>query len=156
MGEVDFFNINPDIKKEPSLEEKFITEREEWNKRVEDMSSKMKSVLKVSELMTEVYTERQICIEYYHYLLSKLIIINKEYRRQYVEKYEYWTYKSNIRYPNETSKNNKIQTQLSDLLEKREILDNHSKFIQGTCSTIDNLIYAIPKRIEIEQITRGK
>lgn len=159
MPPQDFFNINPNPEEEPkkeSLEEKFAKERLEWSGKVAEMSQQMKSVLKVSELMTEVYTERQRCVEYYHYLISILIKINKEYRRQWSEKHDYWTWKSNIRYPNENSKNNKIQVELADILEKRELIDNHSKFIDKTASTIDNLIYAIPKRIEIEQISRGK
>ena len=72
------------------------------------------------------------------------------------EQWNFWTYKSNIKYPNAGALNNKIQTELADILEKRELLENHSKFIDKTTGTIDNLIYAIPKRIEVEQISRGK
>jgi len=159
MPQPDFFNINPNPEEAPkkeSLEEKFAKERLEWSGKIANMSEQMKSVLKVSELMTEVYTERQRCVEYYHYLISILIKINKEYRKQYSERHDFWSWKSNIRYPNENSKNNKIQTELADILEKRESIDNHSKFIQSTCATLDNIIYAIPKRIEIENIARGR
>ena len=72
------------------------------------------------------------------------------------EKWNFWTFKSQIKYPNAAALTNKIQTELADLVETREALDNHIKFIDKTLSTVDNLIYAIPKRIEIEQITRGK
>ncbi len=156
MPDTDFFNINPNIPKKETLVEKFSRERLEWGDKIANMSQQMKSVMKVSELMTEIYTERQICIEYYHYLISVLIKINKEYRKQYSERHDYWTNKSSIRYPNENSKNYKIQTELADILEKREMIDNHAKFIDKTVGTIDNLVYAIPKRIEIEQISRGK
>jgi hypothetical protein len=156
MTQPDFFNINPDIPKDESLEDKFARERLEWSQKVQDMSEQMKNVLKVSELMTTVYTERQRCVEYYHYLISVLIKINKDYRKQYADRHDFWSYKSQIRYPNAGALNNKIQTELADLYEKRELIDNHSKFIDKTVGTIDNLIYAIPRRIEIEQISRGK
>jgi hypothetical protein len=159
MPQQDFFNINPDpvpAEKKETLDEKFARERLEWSEKVASMSQQMKSVMKVAELMTEVYTERQRCVEYHHYLISILIKLNREYKRQYDERWVFWTHNSNIRYPNESQKGNKIQTELADLLEKREAVDNHSKFILSTCSTIDNLIYAIPKRIEVEQISRGK
>jgi len=156
MSQQDFFNINPNVPKEENLDEKFAKERLEWSEKIAGMSQQMKSVLKVSELMTEVYTERQRCVEYYHYLISILQKINREYRKRYSDRYEFWSWKSNIRYPNETSKVNKIQTELVDIIEKRETIENHAKFIDKTCSTLDNLIYAIPKRIEIEQISRGK
>lgn len=156
MPQQDFFNINPDVPKEETLEDKFSRERLEWSDKVAEMSEQMKSVLKVSELMTDIYTERQRCVEYYHYLLSILIKINREYRKNYAERWDYWSYKSQIRYPNNTALDNKIKTELADILEKRELIDNHSKFIDKTVGTIDNIIYAIPRRIEIEQISRGK
>ena len=159
MPPQDFFNINPDVPAEEpkeSLEERFSKERIKWGEKVATMSGKMKNVLAVSELMTEVYTERQICLEYYHYLISILIKINRKYRYSYDERWLYWSYKSNIKYPNAGALNNKIQTELADLLEKRELIENHSKFILRTIETVDNLIYAIPKRIEVEQISRGK
>lgn len=156
MSQQDFFNINPEIPKEESLEDKFARERLEWSGKVDEMSQQMKSVLRVSELMTNIYTERQRCVEYHHYLISILVKINKEYRKHYAERWDFWSYKSQIRYPNNTALDNKIKTELADVLEKRELIDNHSKFMDKTVSTIDNLIYAIPKRIEIEQISRGK
>jgi hypothetical protein len=156
MSQPDFFNINPDVPEKESIEDKFARERLEWSEKVAEMSEQMKSVLKVSELMTDIYTERQRAVEYYHYLISILQKINREYRKQWDERWVYWTHKSNIRYPNETQKGNKIQVELAPILEKRETIENHSKFIDKTIATIDNLIYAIPRRIEIEQISRGK
>ena len=138
------------------LSKQFEAERVDWKERVAAMNKKMKNIMSVSDLMTEVYTERQLCLDYYHYLVSKLIDINREYRRRYAERHDFWSYKSNIRYPNETSKNNKIQVELADILQKRELIENHSKYILRTIDTIDNIIYAIPLRIEIEQISRGK
>jgi len=152
----DFFNINPNIAPVESLEDKFTRERKEWGDKVANMSSQMKSVLLVSELMTEVYTQRQICLEYYHYLISVLVKINRKYKASFAERWDYWSYKSQIRYPNVGALNNKIETELAEMLEKRQLVENHSKFVLSTCNTIDNLIYAIPKRIEIEQISRGK
>ena len=155
MSLENFFN-ELDLKTETSLAGKFADERLEWNETVEKLSGKMKKIFDIPTLMTEIYTERSRCLEYYHYLISISIKLNRNYRAQQVEKYEFWTHKSQIRYPNETSKNNKILTQLADIVEQRETIDNHAKFILSTVSTIDNIIYAIPKRVEIEQMSRGK
>lgn len=152
----DFLNINPEVKEEISLEKRFEAERLEWGEKVAEMSSKMRKVFDIPELMTTLYTERQRCVEYYHYLISLLIGINRTYKAKYAERYDFYTTKSQIRYPNETTKINRIQVDLADILEKRETLENHSKFIDKTISTIDNIIYAVPKRVEIENIARGK
>jgi len=151
----DIFNLNSDKKLE-SLEERFAKERLEWSAKVADMSSKMKKIFDIPELMTELYTERQRCVEYYHYLISLMIKLNREYNATYAERQDYYTNKVQIRYPNETIKHNRIMVDMVEIVEKRATLDNHSKFIDKTVSTLDNLIYAIPKRVEIEQISRGK
>lgn len=142
--------------KKESLDEQFTRERLEWSTKVTNMGLQMKKVSNIPELMTDVYTERQLCVEYYHYLISVLIKLNKQYKKEYAIKYDYWSFKSQIRYPNESAKNNKIQTELADMLMQRETVENHSKYIDKTISTIDNIIYAIPKRVELEQISRGK
>lgn len=142
--------------KEESLEDRFARERLEWSEKIADMSAKMKKILEIPELMTYLYTERQRAAEYYHYLISLMIQTNKKYNASYAERFDYYTNKVQIRYPNESSKHNRIQVDLQDQVEKRAILDNHSKFMDKTIGTLDNLIFAIPKRVEIEQISRGK
>ena len=142
--------------KEESLEEKFARERLEWSNKIADMSSKMKQIFSIPELMTYLYTERQRAVEYYHYLVSLMITMNKTYNKAYAEKYDFYTNKVQIRYPNESTKHNRILVDLQEIVEKRAMLDNHSKFMDKTISTLDNLIFAIPRRVEIEQISRGK
>jgi hypothetical protein len=156
METSDFLNINPDIKSKESLEEIFEKERLEWTEKINQISLKMKNIFEISELMTYLYTERQRAVDYYHYLMSWLIKMNRNYNKSYAEKWDYYTTKTQFRYPNETSKNNRIHVELADIIEKRSHVDNHSKFILSTIQTIDNIIFAIPKRIEIEQISRGK
>lgn len=156
MERPDFLNINPDVKPEESLEDRFNRERLEWGVKVAEMSLKMKQIFEIPELMTYLYTERQRALEYYHYLVSLMIGMNKTYNKSYAEKYDYYTSKSQIRYPNETTKHNRISVDLADIIEKRAILDNHSRFMDRTISSLDAIIYAVPRRIEIEQISRGK
>jgi hypothetical protein len=156
MERLDFLNINPDVKPDESLEDRFSRERLEWSEKIAQISLQMKNIMAIAELMTTLYTERQRAVEYYHYIISLMNGLNKSYNKAYAEKYDYYTTKSQIRYPNETTKMNKIRVDLADIIEKRQALENHSKFIDRTIGTIDNIIFAIPKRVEIEQISRGK
>lgn len=142
--------------KEESLEDRFAREREEWSEKIAEISKKMKQVFDIPELMTTLYTERQRAVEYYHYLITLLIGMNKKYNAAYAERYDYYTTKAQVRYPNESTKHNRILVDLQDMVEKREMVNNHSKFIDKTIGTLDNIIFAIPKRVEIEQISRGK
>jgi len=152
----DLRNISDKLKTEESLEDRFTRERNEWNEKIANISKKMKNVFEIPELMTYLYTERQIAVEYYHYLISLMIGMNKKYNAAYAEKYDYYTNKVQIRYPNESTKHNRILVDLADIVEKRETVSNHSRFIEKTIGTLDNIIFAIPRRVEIEQISRGK
>ena len=138
------------------LVEKFAEERLEWKNKIDDMSQRMKKVFELNELMTIVYSERQRAVEYYYYLLSLLIKINKVYKLNYSKKYDYYSFSSQKRFPNERTKELTIEVELSDILEKRQMIDNHAKFMDRTIGTVDNIIYGIKYRIEIEQISRGK
>jgi hypothetical protein len=148
--------IHPDVQLEESLEDRFARERLEWSEKIAEISKKMKQVFEIPELMTTLYTDRQRAVEYYHYLVGLMIGINRKYNAAYAEKYDFYTNKVQIRYPNESTKHNRIMTDLADIVQKRATIDNHSKFIDRTIGTIDNIIFAIPKRVEIEQISRGK
>lgn len=148
--------IHPDVQLEESLEDRFARERLEWSEKIAEVSKKMKGIFEIPELMTTLYTDRQRAVEYYHYLITLLIGMNKKYNAAYAEKYDFYTNKVQIRYPNESTKHNRIMVDLGDIVEKRSAIDNHSKFIDRTIGTLDNIIFAIPKRVEIEQISRGK
>lgn len=143
-------------KEEETLEHRFNRERFEWTNKIKGMSEKMKDIFKVSELMTEIYTERQRAVEYYHFLLGAISKVGKIYRKSFADKYDYYSYKSQKRFPNEKLKENQILSEMSEVVEKREQLEIHAKFINGTIGTIDNLIYGIKYKVEIEQISRGR
>lgn len=139
-----------------SLEEKFSEERIEWKDTIKMMSQKLKKVFDLVELETIVYTERQRAVEYHHYLLTLYSKINKIYRKKHSEKYDFYTYQSQKRYPNKGDKEFQILTDIAETVEKKEAIHNHAKYIDQTISTIDNIIFGIKYRIELEQIARGK
>lgn len=149
--------VNPTSENAPieSLDARLSRERDEWGETVKSMSASFKKVTSLGELMVTIYTDRQRCVEYYHYLLSILVKINIRYRKEYAARYDYWTTKSQIRYPNESTKTNKIMSEMSKIHEQRESIENHANFMKNTLATIDNIIYAIPRRIDIEHISKG-
>lgn len=151
---INIFDFDENEKRE-SIQDQFSRERIEWNEKIKTMSAQIKRTLDLAELMTSVYTERQQCVEYYHYLLSILLKLNMKYRKEYAEKYDFWTTKSQIRYPNESTKVNKILSEMSKIQEEKETVENHSNFIKATIATIDNIIYVIPRRIDLEHLARG-
>ena len=139
-----------------TLEERFAAERLTWSAKIKEMSKAFSDIVKTGELMTEVYTERQRALEYYHYIISLLIKINKKYNKLYTEKWKFYKYSSQERLPNDKVIQIRIGSELADLQEKREALENHAKFMEGTVKTIDNIVFGIKYKIEVTQIGRGK
>ncbi len=157
----EFLNPEPETtsdekSEEDTLEKRFGDERLSWSNKIKGMSQKLSNIVQTGELMTEIYTERQLALEYYHYLIQLLIKMNKKYNKSYSEKYKFYKYQSQERLANEALIKLRINAELADLKEKREILENHSKFMDGTVKTIDNIIFGIKYKIEVIQIGRGK
>lgn len=154
----DFIKENPPENKEreDTMEVRFAKERVEWTSKVTNMSTMMRKIVDTAELMTNIYTERQRAVEYYHYLISLLSKIGKTYRKQFTEKYDFYTYKTQKRFPNERVKEIQIMADLAPTVFLKEQIENHAKFIDKTIGTMDNIIFGIKSRVEIEQILRGK
>jgi hypothetical protein len=155
MSQLDFFNINPDIEPEENLKDRFKRERSEWTVKIKELSSSLRSVLDIPALMVDLYSERQRAADYHHYIMSILSGVNKNYRTRWNERYEFYTLKSQVRYPNESTKTLRIQHELADIVEQREQLDNHAKYMLETLKSLDAIIYAINNRVKIEEIIRG-
>lgn len=139
-----------------TLEQKLSEIRKKWSEKIKEMSLLLKKIFDVQVLMINIYTKRQIALEYYHNIISLLTKINKNYRKQYSQKYNYYTFKSQQRFPNEKVKENQILSEMEDIISKKEALNNHAKFMAETIKTIDSIIYGMKYRIDIEQISRGK
>ena len=105
--------IHPDVKGEETLDERFERERKEWDAKIAELSSKMNKLVELPSLMTSLYTERQRAVEYYHYLYSLIIGMNKRYNAAYAERNDFYMFKSQIRYSSEGAKHNRILIDLS-------------------------------------------
>lgn len=126
--------------------------RADWLSKIEYMSPKVGEMAKLVELQTDCYTYRQRAVDEYYSIQAAYIRINSEYKREYGKLYDFYTNKSQIRYPNETSKAAKINSELSEVLAKRDLLDNHKDFMGETIKSIDAIIWGIKDRISIHQL----
>ena len=138
------------------LEDRFAKEILEWTKKIEEMSKKLRNLQELNDLLTEIHTERQRAVEYYHYLEFIISKITMKYRKQWAERYNYYSYESQKRFPNEKTKEIQILTDLSDIVLKRELLETHRKFMDSSIKTVDNITYGINHKIKIEELSKGK
>ena len=138
-----------------SVYDYFAGERLGWEKKIAALTDKMKNLNTLPDLQGSIYTDRQTATETVAYVQSLLISENKKYNRKYSERYDFYTFGSDKRYPTDTAKKDKIKVDMEDMEEIRMLLNSHLVFMKETVTTIDNMIYGISNRIKFEEITRG-
>lgn len=126
----------------------------EWLKRINELNSSMKTLEGIRDLQSKIVTERQIAVDYYHKVLGMLSTLNKEYRPLYAQKFEYFKREHPIKYT-DTAIVSQIQSILSAKIFDIELMNNHAKYMQETIKSIDDIIYAIQNRVQLEKLIRG-
>lgn len=139
---------------ENTLVKRFEKERSEWINKIQEFSDQLKHISYIGELMTEVYSQRQIALEYSHTLMEHLIKINKSIREKRHELYLHYTFNHDVRLDKDARESH-IGYDMSGILEKKDIVQNHFDYMRDTIKTIDNIIYAIKYRISLEEYQRN-
>ncbi len=135
------------------LKDKFAKEREEWQVKIKDMSTRMYRIEKLAEVQTDFLSNRQVIIEYNHELLSHLSSLNKIYRQKKRDKFEKYGTDYDLKLQ-KAEKEIMVDGDLAELKERVEILDNQIKFYNSTIQTIDHGLYGIKSRIQLEEFRR--
>lgn len=138
-----------------TLEEYIAQHQQQWSNVISEMNSMMKKFTDLPDLQMTIYSKRQNALDYYFNLLYQISAMSKEYKKQYAAKYNNYKVNSQIRYNSDTAINAQIASDLADVSYKLTLLENHSKYMQETIKTIDNLIYAISNRIRIEELIQN-
>jgi hypothetical protein len=138
---------------EPIIQ-RFKKEREEWRDRVTDMSERLRDIHNLSDLLTDLYSNRQISVEYSHTLMSHLTRVNKVFRERKVERFNHYTRDYDLRLDKDF-KYEHIYVDLCELVERRDLLQNHLEYFRETVRTIDNICYGIKHRMSLEEYRRG-
>ena len=138
-----------------TLEEYIAQHQQQWSNVILEMNNMMKKFADLPDLQMTIYSKRQNALDYYFNLLYQISAMSKEYKKQYAAKYNSYKVNSQIRYNSDTAINAQIASDLADVSYKLTLLENHSKYMQETIKTIDNLIYAISNRIRIEELVQN-
>jgi hypothetical protein len=138
---------------EPIIQ-RFKKEREEWRDRITDMSERLRDIHNLSDLLTDLYSNRQISVEYSHTLMSHLTRVNKVFRERKVERFNHYTRDYDLRLDKDF-KYEHIYVDLCELVERRDLLQNHLEYFRETVRTIDNICYGIKHRMSLEEYRRG-
>lgn len=137
-----------------TISKRFETERNYWKKRVSDLSKRIKKFDGLAELQVDVYSSKQELIEYYHYLQSIIFKKLQEYRKVYKKWYSYYTTGYDLKFNKEENKKIFIDSEMESILEIKNELENHLKFIERTMNNVESIAFGIKHRITIEELKR--
>jgi hypothetical protein len=130
------------------IKERFIEERGKWKDSIVGMAKRMKNISDLAELQVDLYTYRQEAIEYYYNLNLAVIKLEKKYsklKRKLVEELN----DKDIRY-GKTDMNVIVDGAAADHKHHMEIVKSQSSYLYETVKTIDNMIFGLKHRLEME------
>ena len=136
--------------KKETIIERFAREKREWRDLIEELTIKMRNINNLAELEVNVFSQRQIILEYIHKLMEIASAENRTYKKLLRDRIIYYTESYDIK----LDKPQKVmfsEVDLAGSLGRKDLLFNHLDYLRSTLETIDKMIYGIKWRIQIEQ-----
>ena len=132
----------------------FEAERAEWREKIQVISLNLKSIKTVAEAQIELFSTRQILLEYSYKLASIISKLGTKERQERARKLREYQESKDVRYgANETK--TMIEADLSEITQKIELVEGHRKVLDQTIQTVDHMLYGIKSRIALEEYLRG-
>jgi hypothetical protein len=134
--------------------EMFDNERAEWTEKIQVVSLNLKDIKTVAKAQVDLFSYRQILLEYSFKLAGIISKLNSRYRNDKSRKLREYSENTDVRY-GANEKTVLIEGDLIQVTEKIEIVEGHRKFIDQTVQTVDHMLYGIRHRIMLEDYLRG-
>lgn len=132
----------------------FEDERYEWKEKIQVISLQMKDIKTLAKAQVDLFSQRQVLLEYSYKLASIISKLNSKGRVERAKKLKDYSERSDIRY-GATEKTVLIEGDLTEISEKIELVESHRKFIDQTIQTVDHMLYGVKSRIALEDYLRG-
>lgn len=137
-----------------SYVERFATERTEWTAEIKGIAARFKNVEDLVDVQVDLYSKRQQAVEYMHQLMVLQSRLKKAWVTEYKKAYDALGLEQDFRYSEkEKQRLADEKTSLSKL--KLDVLQSHVDFFRETVKTIDNMVFGVKHRLEIEDFRRG-
>lgn len=134
--------------------ERFEQERNDWTEDVRGISSRFKNIDDMVDVQVDLYSKRQLGVEYMHQLMVLQSRLKKTWIAEYKKAYDILILDQDYRY-SEKERQRIAEEKTSASKLKLDILQSHVDFFRETIKTIDNMIFGVKHRLEIEDFKRG-
>ena len=137
-----------------SYVERFEQERNTWTEDIKGIASRFKNVDDLVDVQVDLYSKRQQAVEYMHQLMVLQSRLKKNWIAEYQKAYDSLLINQDYRY-SEKEKQRIAEEKTSVQKLKLDILQSHVDFFRETTRTIDNMIFGVKHRLEVEDFRRG-
>ncbi len=133
-----------------SLSEKFEKERNNYSLEIRRNIEKLNNIRDLKEAQIFFLSVRQRILEDNHTLIDTLSKLRKSYRQKKGKEWESVS-NQNIRYQSHEKKVI-VEGKTTDMQETVEIIENQITFMDGSIKTVDNVLFGLKTRIDIEKL----
>lgn len=134
--------------------ERFEQDRSKWTNLLKSMASRFKEINDMNDVQIDIYSHRQEAVEHIHKLIVVFNKIKKKYNTAFAASYEQLARNDDYRY-SEKEKIRFAEEKNGEIKFKMEMLQTQIDFFRETLKSIDNMIFGIKSRIDIEEYRRG-
>lgn len=145
-------NLDTSVKKD--FESEFTRERNEWTERIKLLAVRLKNIKEVAGVQVDLFSYRQILLEYNSTLLQVMTKLNSKLRKDRGDRLKYYSENHQIKY-GANEKTPLIDADLSELKERIEIVDTQIGFLNETIKTVDFMLYGVKDRIRVQEFLIG-
>lgn len=137
------------------ITKRFEREQREWNTKIDEMTSRMRDISVLSDVLVDALSQRQMALEKTHILMSVLSGINAQLRKKRKERFLYYSQSYDLVLQKD-QKNLFIDVDLEKLVRTQELFSNHLSYMRSTVDTIDKMLYGVKWRLQLEEYRRSQ
>jgi hypothetical protein len=142
-------NNNPENTK-TKISEKFQARRKEISSEIYENIEKLSNLKTLKDAQVNMLSLRQRLLEDNHTLLEHITMLRRKFREEKSTEMENLSRNLQLRYQS-NEKNVVIDGRTSSTKEYLEIFENQINFFNESIKTIDNIIFGIKTRLDIEK-----
>lgn len=122
-----------------------------WLNRIKELSKMFTDVNKLINLQVQLYSDRQVLLEYMHKLLRIVAKTSSKIKKAKKDLFDHYTQSEDYRYTT-NEKNSMIELDLREVLERMEHFDNQIDYCKESLKTYDSMIFGVKHRLSIEEV----
>jgi hypothetical protein len=144
----------PNVEQKIDFNQKFEVERGEWTDKIRELSIRMKNIRELADVQVDLYSSRQVLLEYSAKLGQVMVKLNAKFRKDRADRLKHYSENSQVKYGS-NEKTPLIEGDLTELKERMDIVEGQISFLNETMKTVDHMLYGVKSRISLEEYLRS-